>query len=409
MVAGNETMRQQSVHTAIATAFVIWFGSYAYLYTYQATGLKPLYSYFLVLGYFLFFVAVFRDFSVKLHQGVSALIGWMFLYLVYGCLAFINSTQTDVAVQGLVYLIEAIVLCLSFVVFFSDRPAMRRVQVAFAMLALVATLVNVYDFFTPVFTKVAGRAAGLYVNPNIAGQFTAMAMVAGVELVPRRWRLLFVLVCGIGVLLTFSRASWLLWGVAALWLGWRRYIGPVRNRLFSTVLGSVIGIGFIGLVFTGGLGNLVIGSSFGSHLDANTQTRLGIGGSALSGHAAHERIGLITDSLRIGSEAPLVGHGLGHTAEWQFRVGPHDMYLFFFVEGGLPGLLLYLALMLLLWRYSAGSGKIVALQLIIAGIFTHNQLDQPAFLMMMAFAVAHHAGARRGHGTGLRHQATVPA
>ncbi|MDA3875822.1 MAG: O-antigen ligase family protein [Halothiobacillus sp.] len=402
-------MRQRSITHAITLAFVLWFGSYAYLYFYPFTGFKPLYSYFLLLGYFAIWLGAVRKLKISRDQGSRALLAWLYLYLGYGCLALFNSTLDDVAVQAFIYLGEAILISAVFVLMFADQTLMRRIQAAFAMLAVIATALNVYDFLDPLFTNVPGRAAGLYVNANIAGHFIAMAMVAGVELIPRRWRLLFVLGCGVGVLLTFSRAAWILWGVAVLWLGWQGYIGLVRNRLFSMVLGAVIGIGFIGLVFTGGLGDYIAGGSFASHLDANTQARLGIGASSLSGHSAHLREALIFDSLRIGSEAPLVGHGLGHTAEWQFPVGPHNMYLLFFVEGGIPGLLLYLALMVLLWRYSAGVGKVVALQLIVAGIFTHNQLDQPAFLIMMAFVVAHHAVVRRAHGARVRNQAMVPA
>lgn len=395
------------MHRLIVAVFVIWFGSYGYLYIYHVTSFKPLYSYLLLLGYFFVFVAIFRNFKITFHQGVWVLIAWLLLYLAYGCIAFFNSVQNDVAVQNLVNLSETIAISISFVVFFSDRAVMRRVQVALAMLALAATIVNVYDFFDPVFTKVPGRAAGLYVNPNIAGHFIAMAMVAGVELVPRRWRLLFVLVCGVGVLLTFSRASWLLWGVAVIWLGWYRYIGSARNRAFATFIGAVVGIGFVIFVFTGGLGALLSGSSFESYLDANTRARLGIGASSLSGHAADKRITLILHSLRTGAEAPLFGHGLGHTVYWQFGTGTHNMYLMFFVEGGVIGVLLYLALMIVLWRYSVGVGRIIALQLIIAGIFTHNQLAQPSFLLIMAFVVAHNAVVRPWRTIKVRNQAMV--
>jgi len=395
----------QSAHRTIVTAFVIWLGSYAYLYIYQLVPFKPLYSYFLLLGYLFVFVALFRNFNITLNRGVLALIAWLLLYLVYGCLAFFNSAQNDVAVQGLVQVFESIVICLSFLIVFSDLVVVRRVQAALAILGFIATVVNVYDFFNPVFTKVPGRAAGLYVNPNIAGHFIAMAMVAGVELVPRRWRLLFVLGCGVGVLLTFSRASWILWGVAVLCLGWQRYIGPARNRTLAAVIGAVFGIGFVGLVFTGGLGKLVSSSSIASYLDANTSARLGISASSLSGHAASERIALIWHSLRTGIQAPLVGHGLGYTAYWQFGTGTHDMYLMFFVEGGVLGVLLYLVLMMALWRYSAGVGRIITIQLIIAGIFTHNQLDQPVFLIMTAFVVAYNAVVRSRRTIGVRNQA----
>lgn len=402
-------MKQRSINGAVILAFVLWFGSYAYLEFYLLTGFKPLYSDLILLFYFFVWLILFQKVRILGDQGILMLLIWMGLYLAYGILAFINSSQDNVAVQAFITLGESISLCAVFVLIFADQVLMPKIQAVFATLAVLGTTLNVYDFLNPVFTNVPGRAAGLYVNANIAGHFIAMAMVVGVESIPRRWRVLFVVVCGFGVLLTFSRAAWILWGVAVVWLGWQRYIGPMRNRLAAILCGAVIGIGFLGLVFTGGLGGVLGGTSFGAHLDPNTEARLGIGASSLSGHSAHEREKLIFDSLRVGSEAPIVGHGLGYTDEWQFHKGPHNMYLLFFVDGGLFGVVLYLMLMVLLWRYSAGVGRMVALQLIIAGMFTHNQLEQPAFLMIMAFVVAHDAVARRRSGAGSRDRAVALA
>lgn len=389
------TRRHPFISRGILGVFVFWFGSYAYLYFFAFTGFKPLYSYYLLLGYFAFWLVSARTLTCLRDHGIQALIFWLGLYLAYGCLAFLHSSQSDAAAQALITLGEAILLAGAFALLFTEPSRLRRVQAALAMLAMLATLLNGFDFLHPLFTNVPGRAAGLYVNPNIAGHFIAMAMVAGVTVMPRRWRLWFVMVCGLGVLLTFSRASWIVWGLGVLWLGWTGEVGPARHRWAAAALAGAIGLGFVGLVFTGGLGNMLGQGIFASHLDANTLSRLGVGSSSLSGHSADLREMLTWASLRIGANAPLLGHGLGYTREWQFPVGPHDMYLLFWVEGGIPGLLLYVGLMVLLWHFSHGVGRIVALQLIIAGFFTHNQMEQPAFLVMMSFVIAHHAVTRR--------------
>ncbi|MGD8690130.1 MAG: O-antigen ligase family protein [Gammaproteobacteria bacterium] len=371
--------------------FVAWFGSYADLYVFQLTGFKPLYSYFMLLGYFIIWIVICRAVPGLNYRGIRRFLVWIGLYLVYGCLAFLNSSQDSEAVQAFITLGEAVILSGAFVVLFSQVSGLCRVQVIFAMLAVLATLVNVYDFFHPLFTKVPGRAAGLYVNPNIAGHFIAMTMVAAIDVVPRRARFWLILVCGLGVLLTFSRASWILWGLGVVWLGWLGQIGPARNRWAAVSVAGVIGLGVVGLLFSGQIGGLLTHSSVAGHLDANTLVRLGVGRSSLSGYAASEREALVWASLRTGAQAPIFGHGLGFTREWQYPVGPHDMYLLFWVEGGVIGIFLYLGLMMLLWRHSSAVGRIVAVQLIVAGVFTHNQLEQPAFLIMTAFVFAHHA------------------
>jgi hypothetical protein len=70
------------------------------------------------------------------------------------------------------------------------------------------------------------------------------------------------------------------------------------------------------------------------------------------------------------------------------------MYLRFFVEGGLCGLLLYLLLMALLWFTSSGVDRVLALQIVIASFFNHNLLEIPTVIMVMTFLLTR-AGMRR--------------
>lgn len=386
---------RRSFNPLVAGIFVLWFGSYAYLYLFAFTGFKPLYSYFLLFGYFAFWLVTTRKLACLGDWGVQSLILWLSLFLAYGCLTFLHSSQDAVAAQRLITLGEAVLFTGALLLLFTERRTLRRVQTILVVVAVLATILNGYDFLYSAFTAVPGRAAGLYVNPNISGMFIAMAMVAGVPAAPRGVRLWFALLCGVGILLTFSRAAWILWGLGVLWLGWMGEIGLTRRRWLAVALTGCVGLGLVGLLFTGVLGSALNQGIFGAHLDPNTLARLGIGSSSLSGFAANEREMLIGASLRIGAESPLLGHGLGYTDEWRFPVGPHNMYLLFWVEGGVLGVLLYFGLMVLLWKNSRGTGRVVALQLIVAGMFTHNQLQQPAFLMLTSFVVAHYAVAHQ--------------
>lgn len=379
----------------ILVAFVAWFGSYGHLYFFEVTGFKPLYSYMVLFGYFVSWCVVRRAIPALRDRGIQLLMIWLTLYVIYGCIAYVVSSQSDVAVQAVIVLLEAVVMLAVFGILQAERARIRAVQYTLALLAVFATIMNGYDFVNSTFTSVAGRAAGLYVNPNTSGHFIVMAMVAGLPVLPRRWRLPFIILCGAGTLVTFSRAAWILYGVGVMALGWTGEFGPKRHRWIAGVLAAVAGTGFVAMLFMGIVGQLAYPSSMSEYLDANTLARLGLGDSSFSGYAANERIALIWDSLRIGTEAPLFGHGIGHTSEWQFPVGPHNMYLLHWVEGGLIGLVLYLSLMVLLWRHSVGIGRVVTLQFIVAGLFTHNQLGQPAFLLLMAFVVAHGAARRQ--------------
>lgn len=390
--------RSISLVDLLLLVFVLWFGSYAYLYIFGLGGPKPLYSYFLLLGFALLYVltriGMRRPWLIKQDKWFRYFMAWLAGYAVYGAFEFLRSPTDAVATQALITLSESVLLAGAFALLMAAPRRLFAVAGAFAVLALVGTAMNVVDFVDPTFSNVPGRAAGLYVNPTIAGNFIALAMVAGVTVVPRRLRLPFVLLCGVGILPTFSRESWLIWGLAVVWLGWEGYFGNARQRLLMVVLAAVIGGGFTALLFGGRVGRLVANSSLQAYLTPNTAARLGIDAPVLSGESAEARQSLVFYSLDEAAKAPWLGNGLGYSSDWNYSAGTHDMYLLFLVEGGILGLALYLGLLVLLWCAGVGAGQVIALQIAISSFFSHNHLDQSAILMVLAFVFAHGAVTR---------------
>lgn len=390
--------RGKSLSDWLLVGFVLWFGSYAYLYAFSLGGPKPLYSYCLLLG-FAFLRLLHRS---ALHQSpllrtdpeLRAFVRWLFVYLVYGSLEFVHSTQDSVAVQSLITLGEAVLLAGVFAALLSERDRLFTVTSVLAFLALTGSGAAVFDFLVPTFSDVPGRGAGLYVNPTIAGNFLALAMVGGMGAIPRRRRLIYLLACGVGILVTFSREAWIIWGVGVVWLGCQGAIGGLRSRQPIAVLTICLGAGCTVLLFSGKLGDLLADSPLQAYLTSNTAARLGIGSSVLSGDAASERKKVITVSIEEVEHYPWFGRGLGYTSEWRYLIGPHDMYLLFLVEGGVLGLAVFLGLIVLLWRAGVGGGRVIAVQIIVSSLFTHNHLEQPTVLMMIAYVFAHGAVVR---------------
>ncbi|HYW91798.1 MAG TPA: O-antigen ligase family protein [Gammaproteobacteria bacterium] len=381
----------------VTVALVTWFGSYAYLYVFWLGGPKPLYSYGVLIAIATLYAAVgsYPYLPVRLSRpggsGVGALLTWLWIYLIFELVEFFRSAQDPATLQALVTLGESVLLAAAFAILLAGRARVKLVAAALVALTVLAAAMNVFDFVAPTFSKIPGRGAGLYVNPNIAGHFLAMAMVGGTLVVPRRVRVLYLGLCGLGVLATFSRAGWILWGIGVLGLGWQGALTRTRRRyLLGVTFALLLGAGTAALLFSGTAGSLVSGTRLQNYLTPNTAQRLGIGSSVLSGYATGQRLRLIADSLTAAAAAPWLGHGIGYTTEWSYSHGPHNMYLLFLVDGGIVGLGLYLMLMAVLWRISTGVGRIMALQFIVAGMFTHNQMEQPVFLMLLAFICAHH-------------------
>ena len=82
-----------------------------------------------------------------------------------------------------------------------------------------------------------GRAAGLYVNPNVSGISLAFGCVIGLSAIRRRWwQEGFVLVSFIGVLVTFSREAILAFGCVVVG-------GNLAGRLSLRRLAVACGVG----------------------------------------------------------------------------------------------------------------------------------------------------------------------
>jgi O-antigen ligase len=138
------------------------------------------------------------------------------------------------------------------------------------------------------------------------------------------------------------------------------------------------------------------------YLNPDTEARLGIGASSLSGEATKQRLYGVRHALAEAIDTPVLGHGLGYTSIWGYFQGPHNMYLLFLVEGGLLGLTVYLLLIAVLWQSAKGIGRVLTSQIVISSFFSHNHLDQPALLLIMVFIVAHGATSGVGEEAGIR-------
>jgi len=184
-------MRRFSVGAIILNGFVLWFGSYAYLHFYPNTSFKPLYSYFLFLGYVLFRMLVVPKISVLRSRGAREMLVWVAAFVFYTLFSFFISRQSATAIQTVITWTESALLLVGFTLVFAERRTLGDIQTIIAIIAIIGVVINLYDFSNPTFSKVPGRAAGLYENPNITGEIIAFSMVAALRVIPRRMRLWF--------------------------------------------------------------------------------------------------------------------------------------------------------------------------------------------------------------------------
>jgi len=342
------------------------------------------------------------------------LVIWFVLYLAAGLLwlliaADFSEAETRQWRTGLlVFIIFSASLILASV---ADRTHLAKVILACALLASVN---NWLDFLFP-FSYVPlgsewsnpGRGAGLFIDANQAGG-AVIAMVIGVlPFLSRRYRGLALLFMLFGLYPTFSRAAFL---VGVLVTAIEFLLGQINGRQLA-LMGLVAP-----MMFAVGLSLHRMGISSDEINLGNIEDRLDYfrtGGEILDESAVSRR-GLATMALRMISESPIVGNGVGSTRVQGRGYGPHNMYLLLAAEQGVVGVLFYLSFIVLIlrkgWRLfkrgitqqaqDVGSALIgMGVYFAFMGLFSHELLEELLGPFVLAFLLAAANGLPRNFST----------
>ena len=397
----SRTFRAPNILNIIFLGFVLWFTTDLVSLVFRSGGPPPVVSY---IGYLAFVLCAL---FVRIAQGRSAINIvswrqsrniwlWLFLVLGWNQINFLYSSQSQVALQSLINHVEMIHIFIASLWFFLAQDLRKNVGHVMAIVAIFGSIVNINDFFHPLFSAVPGRAAGLYENPNTSGLILILSLSSGILAVPMSLRRPLVILVSLGVFLTFSRGSWLVLGVSLLLFAWQGYLGAKAMRFLLTGLGGIISALFLITMLSGSLEEFVGASPVGNYLDANTMARLG-GSEFGSDDSADQRraVAQLAIAYFLDGHSQIFGYGLGYTSEWKMDISTHNMYLLFLVEGGLFGLAFYLSLLGVIWRSASGIGRLVVFQFAAFSFFDHNLLDTPGRIIFLAMAGAGVLGSRR--------------
>ena len=369
---------------AAINTFLYCSNIFLHYYETGQTSFKPLYWYAFTLAAMAAMMLLGR--ASVLKDLPRPLLIWLWAFLTYTSFNFIYSSHSEAATQAVIYNVESAFLFAAFFLLLIQPGAMRMAQWALLVVALLGVVLNIIDFFTPAWTTVPGRAAGLYGNPTISGKVLALAMVGAVPVVPARLRLLFCAVVGVGIILTFSRGAWILWALGVTGLSVTGYIKFKYKKITAAMVASLAGFLLYALLTGTLLGHL---NSVGldKFLTPDTLERLGGRGSSFGDDSATSRAAVALRAWEEFQDAPWIGHGSGYTMEWGY-IEPHNMYLTMAANGGMLGVAVFLGLLFVVWRYSDPLGKVLCTLYAFSSLTSHNNLDQPAMIYMLALALA---------------------
>lgn len=322
-------------------------------------------------------------YQVESVQFSQYMIVWLLLFLSSSIMSYIYSPQGSIEVQALTESFRTVLLLFSLFYIFSIEGAVRVARYALMVVVVFSVLMNILDFIVPMFSKVPGRAAGLYVNPTISGAMLVLAMVISISVVPRYLRLAFCFFVGIGVFITFSRGPWLFWVIAITGLGMvgALEIGHKIKPLVVPVISLIAG-GLVFIFLTGGAIEFFNMTGLDSYLTPVTLSRIGGSGAAFTDYSTTTRADVVARAWDVFADNPWFGAGLGVDQSWS--VGSHNTFLRLAAEGGLLRLSIFIGLLMILWRMTDGIGR-VALAVYTASCMTsHSNLQEPSFLIIIA-------------------------
>lgn len=348
----------------------------------------PLYWYLFTVLSGLTVVLLSADLSLP-KGAAGRLVVWACVFVAMSSLSFVFSTQGSVATQKLITSVEAAVLLCVFLLFFRDNKSLVLSCSAIAAAVVIGSILNIVDFLalSPLPLSITpGRAAGLYQNPNISGNYLVLGMVIATWVVPKRARWWFCLGVGCAVFLTFSRASILMWGLAVASLAW---YGRFSLRRVPSIMIAVFLVSVIGMAMASGQMTEILSTlGLGQHLTADASARVTGTLFEQGDTSSTGRLFLLSKSIKWFFDAPLFGHGIGKTFEWGFGGSTHNMFLLYAVEMGVLGIAMFCALLWILWSTGTDLGRIIALLFTLSSLFSHNNLEHPAMMVVLAVAVS---------------------
>ncbi len=317
----------------------------------------------------------------------SRVLAWCLGYVTLMTLAYaFAGGDGQVLLERLVslgYLTVFVLLCTG------DERVQSVARWAMLLGVLLAVGNNLYEFYHPfyftprdAFYANPGRAAGFYMNANRAGAALLVGMVLTVTMMPRNVRVLYALIVGLGVLLTFSRMAIIGWIIIVVLLLIQKLLPP-----WKFALGAVCVVACV-------LATVSIASydALGTDGRSNVEGRLdwlASLGQAGDDASVEERKDVAALAAQMIAEKPVFGHGVGSTTNWSERSGAHNMYLTYMAEYGVPLGTAILPLLVLASTWGARrEARQVAIcfgaTILFVAFFSHNVLDEYHYLLGFA-------------------------
>ncbi len=269
-------------------------------------------------------------------------------------------------------------VCMMYVIY--EQRFFNQVKYTLIAVVLMSIFNNFYELFNPdAFSLVtSGRPAGFYLNPTKTGCALVLGMILTVNFIKKPYRWLYVLLIGVGLLVTFTRGAILGWIVSIGILIANRILSNNRRQIIVAML--ILGSFLVIVNPLNSLGNYFAGGTDGAY--SNVVSRLEqFQNPSIEDDSAKERSAVAKYAWQLFGKRPFFGYGLSSTTRWTVsEVSTHNMYLYFMMDHGIIGLIIFPGAIFAVVHRNRGEDRTIILCfatfLAIWGLFSHNILEE---------------------------------
>lgn len=346
----------------------------------------PAYVFDIVLFLFLVFYYMKNKIILPLN---NILLLWLLYYSLINIIYFILSSGGPEEYKYFKNIIFFIFFLSSMILLFNlDDENLTTTRKTLILVAIIATFCLGIEFMNPGYfvksfgdiTFMAGRASAFYLNANIAGGAMVLLLILTIDMVQKKYRLLYIVIIFLGVFFTLSRSNLLIFFLTVFLIILQRKI----HRLYAILLPIII-IAFITWLANGGLN--ILANNFDFEITDNIENRINFFADTSKSDTGNldERKMVLKVALDMFADNPFVGSGYAATRLWDYRVAPHNTFAMQWAEFGFFGFLIIPLIVILstynVLKYGERKDKQMAitfiLYFIIACFFSHNIFEQP--------------------------------
>ncbi|MES2306082.1 MAG: O-antigen ligase family protein [Gemmatimonadota bacterium] len=310
---------------------------------------------------------------------------WALGYLLLGAISLIFGFQGPSGIAAMRERVTMTLFLFTMVGILSHPAVHRRCGLFLAYGGLVTVVLGAVDLLRPLtFSSVIGRAAGLYINPNIAAVALITSVLAAAATV-RRGREVLITVLVLGSAMTLSRGGLLVMGVVAVMLLWT---GRIRVRWLVAAIAAMALILTVTGLWEDVSRNISQSSLMAERLRVLTEGSSGVS-NAFDDVSTNERTAAAALAWQLFLAHPFLGAGIGATTDWALSFSTHNIYLRHLAEHGVLGIWIY---PVFAWAVAHRAPKVIrwptAVAILLLGLISHNTLDEWPILLFAAWCAA---------------------